>query len=236
MKSTTSETLHCSGFVSNTRRSSSSKLSVYICTQAQFILTNRTWKSKLLHLEYNSHKRSTQTFYLCVCVFGRLVLAVRNGACGSSGSGSVCGFWPWMGRPALKSSTARWSSSSRDVLEGVGRGLLTRWAGTHFTAPLLKIFFLFIIVIIAILWRNRNGLKAPIYFKWNQRMNWYDVIPNKTHDVISNISKPLTKANFLGEFILPPKLLWATSITQSVGVFLNSAFSDAQVQAGEQHL
>lgn len=87
--------------------------------------------------------------HLCLCVVGRLVLAVGNRACGSSGRGPVGGIR--MGRPALKSSTAWWSSSPRGVLERVGRGLLTERVGTGLTSPLLKILFLIIIVIIAVL-------------------------------------------------------------------------------------
>ncbi len=46
-------------------------------------------------------------------------------------------------------------------------------------------------------------------------MNWYDVISNKIRPKRSSFwvrfgsSKQLTKANFLGEFVLAPKQLWA---------------------------
>ncbi len=77
----------------------------------------------------------------------------------------------------------------------------------------------------------RMALKAPIYFKRNRRTNWYDNILNKIRPKRSlfwvrfGSSKQLTKANFLGKFVLAPKHLWATiGPWQSVGVFWNWIF------------
>ncbi len=90
----------------------------------------------------------------------------------------------------------------------------------------------------------RMALKAPIYFKRNRRTNWYDDILNKIRPKRSlfwvrfGSSKQLTKANFLGKFVLAPKHLWATiGPWQSVGVFWNWIFffSFNKGQAGEQH-
>ncbi len=61
-----------------------------------------------------------------------------------------------------------------------------------------------------------HTLKAPICFKLNQRTNWYYIISNKIRPKRSlfwvrfSSLKQLTKANFLGEFVLAPKHLWAT--------------------------
>ncbi len=107
------------------------------------------------------------------------------------------------------------------------------------------------------MYHYQSQLKAPIYFKRNQRTNWYDVISNKIRPKRSSFwvrfgsSKQLTKANFLGKFVLDPKHLWATiglwrlrnrwvcsgtppSLTRNF--FSPVHFSFNKVQAGEQHL
>ncbi len=104
---------------------------------------------------------------------------------------------------------------------------------------------------------HKPQLKAPIYIKWNRKTYWYDIISNKIRPKLSlfwvrfGSSKQLTKANFLGEFVLAPKHLWATiglwrlrnqwvysgappSLTHYL--FFSVCFSSNKCQAGEHHL
>ncbi len=103
--------------------------------------------------------------------------------------------------------------------------------------------------------------KAPMYFKQNRWMNWYDIISNKIRLKRSSFwvcfgsLKPLTKANFLGEFffyllytfelplvcgdnaiggcVLEHHLLWRANIFY---IFSLVHFSFDRGQAGEHHL